>query len=39
MTNHSLADEQWEALDIIAGNVAMLDGWATEPNSITEKQC
>ena len=32
ITNHSLADERWEAIDINAGIVAISDEWATEHN-------
>lgn len=32
ITNHSLADERWEALNINAGIVALPDKWATEHN-------
>ena len=32
ITNHSLADERWEALNINSGIVAIPDGWATKNN-------
>ncbi|KAL9055319.1 MAG: hypothetical protein Q9162_003626 [Coniocarpon cinnabarinum] len=32
VTNHSLLDERWEAIDINAGVVAMSDDWAFEHN-------